>query len=272
MERQEAEQIARDLNTLGDFLARRDVPALTGDALRGAYGVGRADLLVLLGGSIPHGCETAGRAFRDGIARKLMIVGGEGHTTPFLRRAIAERYPAVPAEFRTEAEIIAELLQQEFGLSKQEFLIENRSANCGENASFSFRLARESGLRPKTVIVMQDSTMQLRTQAAFQKEWAAWAPQLIGFAAYRARIAAKDGRPAFENGGLWGMWSMEHYISLLMGEIPRLRDAPGGYGPNGRNYIAHVDLPAEVEPAFERLRAPYGDPVRRPWEPAAGTR
>ncbi|MGN1179681.1 MAG: hypothetical protein ACI4SD_00600 [Suilimivivens sp.] len=47
-----------------------------------------------------------------------------------------------------------------------------------------------------------------------------------------------------------------------MGEIPRLRDNEDGYGPKGKNYIAHVDIPVEVESAFEKLRVLYADHIR----------
>jgi hypothetical protein len=38
-----------------------------------------------------------------------------------------------------------------------------------------------------------------------------------------------------------------------MGEVPRLRDDTDGYGPRGRDFIAHVDLPQEVEIAYLAL-------------------
>jgi magnesium chelatase family protein len=40
---------------------------------------------------------------------------------------------------------------------------------------------------------------------------------------------------------------------LLLGEVPRLRDAPGGYGPSGAGFIAHVDIPAAVAAAHEEV-------------------
>lgn len=58
------------------------------------------------------------------------------------------------------------------------------------------------------------------------------------------------------------MWEIERYISLLMGEIPRLLDDTNGYGPNGKIYIAHVDIPMNVLKAFEDLKVEYGDLVR----------
>ena len=58
------------------------------------------------------------------------------------------------------------------------------------------------------------------------------------------------------------MRDIEKYISLLMGEIPRLLDDTNGYGPNGKNYIAHVDIPINVLKAFKELKEEYRDLVR----------
>ena len=54
-----------------------------------------------------------------------------------------------------------------------------------------------------------------------------------------------------------GMWSMEKYVQLLLGEIARLKDAPGGYGPHGADWIAHVDIPDDVLDAYNILRETY---------------
>ncbi|MEV6845507.1 hypothetical protein [Actinoplanes sp. NPDC051411] len=51
-----------------------------------------------------------------------------------------------------------------------------------------------------------------------------------------------------------GMWSLDRYVSLLMGEVPRLTDDADGYGPAGRGFIAHVDVPAEVHRALDHLK------------------
>jgi hypothetical protein len=48
----------------------------------------------------------------------------------------------------------------------------------------------------------------------------------------------------------------------MMGKIPRLLDDVNGYGPNGKNYIAHVDIPVNVMRAFEEIKVEYGDLVR----------
>lgn len=47
-----------------------------------------------------------------------------------------------------------------------------------------------------------------------------------------------------------------------MGEIPRLQDDENGYGPKGKNFIAHVDIPETVQEACERVKKAYGDITR----------
>lgn len=50
-----------------------------------------------------------------------------------------------------------------------------------------------------------------------------------------------------------GLWSPERFLSLIMGEIPRLRDDENGYGPLGRGFIPHVDIPVEIETAYQHV-------------------
>lgn len=59
-----------------------------------------------------------------------------------------------------------------------------------------------------------------------------------------------------------GVWDVSRFISLLLGEIPRLRDDTMGYGPNGKGFIDHVDIPAEVEDAHAWLAGRYPDLLR----------
>lgn len=47
-----------------------------------------------------------------------------------------------------------------------------------------------------------------------------------------------------------------------LGEIRRRRDDAEGYGPRGKNFIDHVDIPAPVLAADERLAAEHPHRVR----------
>ena len=44
--------IADNINTLGAFCGKRDIPELTPQHLYAAYGIEKADVMVLFGGSI----------------------------------------------------------------------------------------------------------------------------------------------------------------------------------------------------------------------------
>jgi len=78
---------------------------------------------------------------------------------------------------------------------------------------------------------------------------------------YAAKVIVKDEVLTYAE-NICGMWDMERYISLLLGEIPRLTDDENGYGPNGKDFIAHVEIPLEVKEAFESLCENYSNLVR----------
>jgi len=53
-------------------------------------------------------------------------------------------------------------------------------------------------------------------------------------------------------------------VTLLMGEVPRLTDNANGYGPAGRGYIAHVDVPRRFAvPSTTCVRPLTSPPVPR---------
>ena len=94
--------------------------------------------------------------------------------------------------------------------------------------------------------------MQRRMDATLRK-YAGEEMAIINYAAYQAKVVERDSKLAFDR-EIWGMWPLERYLTLLMGEISRLSDTPEGYGPSGKGYIAHVEIPEEVETAFTQLK------------------
>ena len=42
-----------------------------------------------------------------------------------------------------------------------------------------------------------------------------------------------------------------------------MTDNEDGYGPRGKGYLIHVDIPEEVQSAFEELKNEYGGIVRK---------
>lgn len=272
-----ADQLAQDVNDLAEFLGPRDVPALMPDALEGAVGTRRADVMALFGGSILAGGDVLAEAIRARAARTYVIVGGTGHTTEALRARVRELCPDVAfADDAPEADVFAAYLARRHGLEAD--LLEHASTNCGNNVTYLLGLLGERGVACESLILAQDATMQRRMEAGVRRE----APdvRVVNFATYVARVAPRPGAAARAEASLddlWvvdpplGMWDVPRYVTLLMGEVPRLTDDECGYGPRGRGYIAHVDVPACVRAAWERLHEALPDLVREA-NPAFATR
>ena len=251
------EKIARSINVLGEFCGCRDVEQLTREALLPVLGEEQADVMVLFGGSILSGADVLAQAMRGGVAKKYVIVGGEGHTTEALRQRVHREFPDVETAGLPEAEVFARALMRQYGLAVD--LLERKSTNCGNNITYLLDLLRENGVDFGSIILTQDATMQRRMAAGLRK----FAPdvRIVNYASYRAQVVVRDGALAFAQ-PIRGMWDMERYISLLLGEIPRLTDDEQGYGPRGKGFIAHVDVPQDVRAAFDCLRGRYAHLVR----------
>lgn len=251
------ENIARSINVLGEFCGCRDVEQLTPEALLPVLGKEQADVMVLFGGSILSGADVLAQAMRGGAAKKYVIVGGEGHTTEALRQRVHREYPDVETAGLPEAEVFARALMRQYGLAVD--YLECKSTNCGNNITYLLDLLRENGVSFGSIILTQDASMQRRMAAGLRK----FAPdvRIVNYASYRAQVVVRDGALAFAQ-PIRGMWDMERYVSLLLGEIPRLTDDEQGYGPRGKGFIAHVDVPKDVRAAFDCLRGRYAHLVR----------
>ena len=242
------ERTVESVNTLVRFCARRDVPALTREALRSA-GEARADVAILFGGTIVAGADVLADAMREQVAARYVIVGGQGHTTGALRASLRERMGWNDAGSSTEAALLDRYLRERHGLSAG--LLEQESTNCGSNARNAVALLRARRLPHERLILIQDATMQRRTHAAFRLHVSP-GTQLISYASHQTAVALAGGRLAYP-APPDGMWPVDRYVGMLMGEVPRLTDDANGYGPAGRGYTAHVDVPAGVRDAFIHL-------------------
>lgn len=253
------EQVAKNINILGRFCGKRDIEALTAKHLQNQYGWRRAEVMVLFGGSIVSGGDVLAEAMKNGVAEKYVIVGGAGHTTDALRQKVQEECPSIITEGLPEAEIFNRYLEVVYGLIAD--YLENQSTNCGNNITYLLDLLQQQGTAFRSIILCQDATMQRRMDAGLRK----YIPDdvtIINFAAYKAEVTVRNGQLAYSE-NIHGMWGMDRYVNLLMGEIPRLTDDAEGYGPKGKDFIAHVDIPEEVRNAFEELRETYGGDIRR---------
>jgi uncharacterized SAM-binding protein YcdF (DUF218 family) len=248
------EAIARDLNLLARFLALWEPP-------EGGEPPAPVDCLVLLGNAVLRTAERAFAALRAGRAPLLLISGGVGHSTPALCAAVARhpRYRGVGTAGRGEAEILGELAREVFGIEPGRLLLETASTNCGENATLTRRALEERDVPRRSLLLLQDPTMQRRSDASFRQAFRDLPEATFqDDPTFVPRVKAHGGALAFDDPAPEELWPMERFISLAMGELPRLRDDALGYGPRGRGFIPHVDIPPPVEAAHARLLAALG--------------
>lgn len=234
-------------NCLGQWLAQDDSAALATAS--------DVEIVVLAGNAVMPAIEAA---CREAAVRKipLLISGGIGHSTPFLYAAIARhpRYNVLPTTGRTEAAILADIATRFWSVPTDSILLEDNSANCGENAAFTRDMLQRRHLSPDNAILAQDPTMQRRTAATFARAWRGDAHQIHWFnlPGIVPTLIATPRETRFAQGE--GMWPVERFLSLIVGEIPRLRNDKQGYGPNGHDFIDAVVIPEKVIAAWQTLR------------------
>ncbi|KAM0349643.1 hypothetical protein ACHAPU_003470 [Fusarium lateritium] len=223
----------------------------------------------------------------------LVLCGGIGHSTQLMHDAVAQHpeYSRIASQVsgQPEARILEMIAEQFFHLrvekggqgpsgdvrSKQRLavLVEDTSTNCSLNAINTRKVLEAHGhTSPASIVVAQDPTMCRRTVAAFEKVYTDKmheAPMLASWPTFIPRVAPKHVAHSEQVSSLatslvynvtgWGdsredrLWSMERFTSLLVGEIPRMRDDENGYGPRGKGSIVHIDIPRKVEKAWETL-------------------
>lgn len=242
-----------NFNLLGKFCGQRDLPDLTPTSLQNSYNLKQTDVFVLFGGSILYGVDVLADAIKNKIAKSYIIVGGSGHTTATLQKSVIEKYPDIKATKMQEAELFAILLKKRFGL--QVDFLETKSTNCGNNITYLLELLKNKKINYSSIILAQDTTMQRRMSACLRK-YVGSNVQIINYATYEVQLKLSNKNLYFDQDFL-GMWKPERYQKLLMGEIPRLTDNSTGYGPNGKNFIAHVDIPQNVITAYQSLNKKY---------------
>ena len=243
------EKIAESVNILGEFCGVRDLENLTQNDLKNKFSVEQADIAILFGGSILSGGDVFAEVMKNNLAKKYIIVGGAGHTTENLRNVMHNVLKKNFPDQATESEIFNQYLKEKYNL--QADFLEIESTNCGNNITFLHELLKKNNLPYDSAILIQDSTMQRRMFATWRKQIGEQI--LINFAAYKVKVIFSDGGLKFEKIPA-GMWTVEKYIELLMGEISRLQDSSEGYGPKGKNFIAHVEIPEKVFSAFNFLK------------------
>lgn len=237
------------INLVAGFLALDELSNVNKNATAGI------DLVVLAGNAMLWTLEGAVRKARA-TEVPLLISGGIGHSTRLLVGAVDAHpvYRKALAGQTSEARLLADIAAMFLGMNQSQLLIEDASTNCGENGLFSRRFLDLRGIAARSVLLIQDPLMQRRTDASFRKAWeGADCPTFINWPVYVPRLGYRNNKVDYLQAPAGRKWTPDRFVSLLTGEIPRLRDDKDGYGPLGKGFLPHVDIPDEVESAFAHI-------------------
>jgi uncharacterized SAM-binding protein YcdF (DUF218 family) len=243
-----------EMNALAGWLA---LDEMDGRALEGV------EAIVYMGNQVPATLAAACRMAQGLPGTRLALCGGVGHATgPMRERLMASEFGALAAEgtFREaqpEAEMAAEVARRSFAIKEDRLLLETRSSNCGENARCGIETLRETFGRSVRSVLIQDPTMQRRAVECWRYEAgkAGLAMPVVSHAVFVPAIEpGADGRPRMAAGPARASWSVERFLGLVLGEMERLNDDERGYGPRGRGFLGHVEIPAELIEKWRRLR------------------
>lgn len=198
------------------------------------------DGLVLCGNSLPATATAAGRLAIHYHLPVIIIAGGVGHATKYLRHALG-----IDNQL-SEAEIMATLVR-DTGYQGA-IRLDTASTNSGSNAVNARELAPVNW---QHVLLVQDPLLARRTALTFEQNW----DKHVRFTRYQpATLQLTRLDPLKFTTVQPNTWPTAYFTELLLGECQRLHDTPTGYGPRGRGFIAHVDVPACVVKAHQFLR------------------
>ncbi|KAJ5679242.1 hypothetical protein N7462_007486 [Penicillium macrosclerotiorum] len=261
--------VAADINILSAFLSDVQLDDLSSPPSGGV------DCIVICASVVLYQAEIlfATITRRPSLAKCLVLCGGVGHSTELLYEAVRchPRYYQIWPGIRglPEARVLERIMNRFFdpdAVAAQgcRILIEDQSTNCGLNACFTRKLLDKAGLQDmRTCIILQDPTMMLRTRASFEKIYED-GPSKVSFISCPLIVPqVKENSTGLEiyalNVDRPSDWTLSRFCDLLLGEIPRLRDDINGYGPKGRGFISHVDVPVTIEEAWSRLAKILGN-------------
>lgn len=241
----------QDWNRLLAFLADKSSNQIDG-----------ASLVILAGNCLPILADKAAELYQKGQVKKIFLVGGIGHATGKLHRNF-EKQGFFLDPMLSESEMCFRYLKEKYRLPDEAFLLETLSTNSGENARNALAILRREGELPRQILLMNDPTLQRRTKATFEKVWQTENVKFINYVPFVPQVVAIGEEIQFTQPELNDQWSKEYFYALVLGEMVRLKDDENGYGPNGKDYMNHVEMPEVIWAAYRRIKARFNEKLVR---------
>lgn len=182
--------------------------------------VEKSDCILALGSHDLRVAVRAAELYLQGFAPLVIMSGGLGNFTRHLWS-------------KKEADMFAEVAMG-LGVPKEAILIENRSANTGENILFTQQLLSDKGIDPHRFILVQKPYMERRSFATFKQHW----PQ--------KEILVTSPQIKFEEYPNKEI-PLEKVINIMVGDLQRIIEYPK------RGFQIPQEVPDEVISAFHQL-------------------
>ena len=182
----------------------------------------KCDCILALGSHDLRVAHRAAELYMEGWAPLVVMSGGLGNFTQEIWT-------------ETEADQFAAIAVQK-GVPAEAIRIENRSTNTGENILFTQQLLHQTGIDPKSFIVVQKPYMERRSYATFKKHW----PD--------KKLLVTSPQLAFDEYATNEI-PLERVIHIMTGDLQRIKHYPA------RGFQIYQDIPAEIWDAYERLIA-----------------
>lgn len=239
-------EIVDAVNKISRFLAFRQLNDLTVDELYKEYNIKKVDILLLLGSDLPKIVEIGCNAYQEGLCDYLLFCGGIGHSTQNLKEKVSAILNVDISHLpETEAELYSYLARIKYSVPENKIIIENKSANTAENIKFAMHILKEREIAGNSFLLLQDPILQRRSYVTAQ-DYIIENKTLISYAPFIVQINEKENMLPFYP----YLWPKDRFYELILGEIWRLRDDEKGYGPRGKGFIRHVDIPQDIEEAY----------------------
>lgn len=213
------EQKINDINNIITFLSKRNIFELSHSALVNQFGITQVDMIIVLGNSIPYIARLGAKAYKSGLAKDIMIVGGIGHSTKYLIQNVLQDkiYKDINVFGKSEADILRQIIVKKENIEQSKIIIEDKSTNCGSNAYEALKILKEKGRIPKSIILIQDPTMQLRSHASFLKAWNEEKTLIISYSPFIPQLKKLENGYEYINEEINGLWTKDRFIDLIMG-------------------------------------------------------
>ena len=181
----------------------------------------KCDAILCLGSQDTRVAEYAAKLFIDGCAPILIFSGGRGRLTEGAKQS--------------EAQLFADIATR-LGVPKDKIIIEDNSANTGENILFVSDLLKKLNMPVKSLLVVHKPYMERRTYATFKKQW----PDS------GVHITMTSPPLSFDQ-YVTGEIPKHQIINVMIGDLQRIREYPK------KGYQIAQAIPTNVWSAYEEL-------------------